>query len=892
MTRFHGRFHAVVFLIALAGAANLLAQDQIPQPQHRAKAEVKYVSRESLGNGVTLATMTNGLTVIVRENHAAPVATVRTFVRNTGSAYEGPDFLGAGLSHVLEHLVSGGSTRRRTEAEIRAIVDSMGGQTNAYTSNDLTSYHIDCPATRVNEAIALTADAMQNVVFAEEEYARELGVVQRELEMGEADRDRMMYNTMKRLVYTKHPIRIPTVGYLQVLQGVARQDIIDFYHQRYVPQDIIFVVVGDVDTDKVLAEVLDGFQGVRRGIDPPPLLEQEPQQASPREVRLEMPGATTKFAIAWPTVALQDPDLYPLDVASYLLTHGDSSRITKRLTVDEPLAVSVDSSSYTPGFVEGWFEVQVECEPGNVEKCARVIIEEVSRLKRDLVDEKELAKVKRQKAAEHVFSQQTVQDQAESLGRSYLSTNDPLFDDQYVKGIQRVTPEQIQTAARRYFRPEKENTVTISPIGSKLGEAGGGALAAAESEVMKKLLPNGLTVLVKRHAVQPLVTMQVFVKAGIISDTDAKSGRAALSTAVMDKGTQKYTAEQIAQYFDSIGGGLSVASQRNSSYLTCATLADDFPTAFDYCHQVLFRPTFPEGEFKKQQQQQLTRISARKGNPQAEVLDFWTTKLPESTPFHRTVEGRIDTVSKLTVADAKEFHRTYFAPNNMVLAIYGDIDPKETMARVEATFGREPKNDLKFPTFKDEHFSAKPQTAVLKNQQQGTSMVLMSYPSVSVYAEKEREALEVLGGVLTGGGSGRLFEELRGARLVYYVFGFEMTGLAPGYYLFMAQTRPETASEVVERISANVEKVRKEGIPKDELGNAKGRLIAAHALKDTTPGEQAFQAALNELYGLGYDYDKTYDERISRVTSDDIQAVVAKYFRNPLVITTQPEAAE
>lgn len=891
MTHFHGRPVIAAFAF-LFFAPHLFAQGQVPQPQHRAKAEVKYASREALGQGVTMATMTNGLTVIVRENHAAPVATVRSYVKNTGSVYEGR-WLGAGLSHLVEHLVSGGSTTKRSEEEIRKIIDSMGGRTNAYTSNNITAYHIDCPAKRAGEAIELIADAMQHVTFEQDEYLREMGVVQRELEMGEAERDRVGYQAMKQLVYTEHPMRHPIIGYLSVLQGITRQDVIDFYNSRYVPQNITFAVVGDVETDKVLDEVLANFKKFHRTRDTGPVLADEPEQASARKTRIEMPGETTVFTVAWPTVELQHPDLYPLDVASYLLTEGDSSRLTKRLKIDQPLAVSVDSASYTPGFVKGWFQVEVECKPENVEKCRRAIIEEVTRLAREPIAEKELARVKRQKAAEHVFGQQTVQSQAESLGRMFLSTGDPLFDDQYVRGIQRVTPEQIERVARRYFRPERENTVVIQPIG---GEQGGseGALAAAESDVIKKVLPNGLTLLVKRHAVQPLVTVQAFVKAGILSDTDAKSGRAALATSLMTRGTKKYTAEQIAEYFDSIGGAISVDSQRNSSYLTCAVLKDDFTTALDYCHQVLMHPTFPSGEFQKEQQQQLTRIARRKAHPQTEVLDYWTTLLPESTPYHRTVEGRVDTVAKLTTADMNEFHGRYFVPQNMVLAVFGDVDPQQTIALLEKKFGGAPKGEFAFPNFDNAHFSKKTRREVLKNQQQDTSMVLISYPSVSVHAEKERAALDVLSGVLTGGGGagGRLFEELRGARLVYYVFGFEMTGLAPGYYLFMAQTRPETADEVVERIRKNLDKIRQEGIPQDELAEVKEKLIAGHALRNTTPGEQAFQAALHELYGLGYDYDESFDQRIGAVSSDDVQAVVAKFFNNPLILSTQPETGE
>jgi zinc protease len=212
----------------------LAAQDispQAPPPGNghvpKAKAEVHYISRESLGKGVTLAELSSGMNVIVQEDHSAPLATVRCYVRNTGSAFEGADN-GAGLSHVLEHLVAGGTTTHRTEAQIREILDSLGGQTNAYTSNDITAFYIDCPGPSASVAIELVAQEMQSAVIPENEYQREMGVVQRELEMGEATRNRVLYNAMKQLMYTIHPIRHPTIGYLAVVQQIKRDEVIAF----------------------------------------------------------------------------------------------------------------------------------------------------------------------------------------------------------------------------------------------------------------------------------------------------------------------------------------------------------------------------------------------------------------------------------------------------------------------------------------------------------------------------------------------------------------------------------------------------------------------------------------------------------------------------------------
>ncbi len=857
-----------------------------------AKAEIVYSSKQTLGKGVTLARITNGMTVIVQENHSAPVATVRCYVHNTGSAYEGKN-LGAGLSHMLEHLVAGGSTKRRTYDQIREILDSLGGHTNAYTTDSVTTFLIDCPASGVSVAIELIADNMQNSTIPENEYQREWGVVQRELEMGEADRSSMLYDTLKQLIYSEHPVRHPTIGYLAVVQQVKRDEVIAFYKNRYVPQNMTFVVVGDVKTDDVLETVLEMFKNFQRTTERFEHLPVEPEQASPRSTRLEMEGDTTQFAVAWPTVPLQDPDLYALDVASFILGHGDSSRLVKRLEIEQPLALDVSCISNTPGFVKGWFEVEAKCDPKNVEAVQKIIFEEIERLKTEPVSATELAKAKRQKAADHVFQQQTAESQAELLSESYRSTGDPLFDSRYVDAIQKVTPEQIREVASKYFLQQRLNTVVIEPLGTRAAQDAASEEKDAETPVLKKQLPNGLTVLLKRQAALPLVTIQAYVKAGAVADTPETQGLASLTTELLEKGTKKFSAEQIAEYFDSIGGTLSLNSQSNTSYLQAAVLKEDAGKSLEYVYQVLFEPTFPADEFAKAKEVRLERIGDRKAEPRAEIMDFWAKQLPPGSPYSRTPLGIQATVSKLTSADCKKFHKAFFVPNNMVLSVYGDIDPAAVLKQIEASFGRVPKADaFKWPGFS---LTQTPLTADLvkhlQHQKQNTAMVLIGFPTVAVRDEKTRAALDVLDAVLTGGGAagGRLHEELRDEQLVYYVFGMQMTGFAPGYFVFLAQTRPESVPQVVERIRAGIDKIQNEGIPEDEFEKAKAKLVVSHAMRNTTPIERAFQASLDELYGLGYDFEKSYPDRIGKVKIDDVVAVVKKYFEHGVVATSSTD---
>lgn len=884
------------FLVPADAAA---PKGQKPPPKAEAEEEAppekeRYLSRQKLDKGVTLARMSNGMTVVVQENHAAPVATVRSYIHNTGSAYEGK-FLGDGLSHLLEHLVAGGTTTKRSEEEIRKIMDTLGGQTNAYTSDDVTAFYIDCPAKGVMTAINLIAENMQFSVIPEKEYRREMGVVMRELEMGESERSRVLHNSMKKLIYFENPTRHPTIGYSSLVSKVDRQEVIDFYKDRYVPENMLFVVTGDVDTDKVLDAVLENFENFARTAERQVILPEEPPQASPRSMRMEMEGPSVHFCIGWPTVRLQHPDLYPLDVASFILTNGDSSRLTRRLKIERPLVNSISSASYTPGFVKGWFQVVVECEPANVQLVSDIIMEEIERLQSQPVSAEELAKAKRQKAAEHVFNQQTVQNQAEILASSYLSTGDPLFDEQYVAGIQKVTPQEIQDVARRYFRPESQNTVLIEPLGSKQQQLEQTATQAPESPFVLKTLPNGLKVLLKRNPIIPLVSLQVYARAGSVSDTPETSGLASLASSLMEKGTKKYSGEQIADYFDGVGGTFAVSSQRNTTFLQSTVLKENFDESLDYAYQVLFQPTFSEEEFAKLQKLQLNRIAARTANPQTEILDFWSEELPASSPYHRSVLGEKKTVEKLTVADCRAFHSKFFVPSNLVLAVVGDIDVDKTFARLEKLFGAVPRGKaIDWPKYGDNPPLAANEVKHLTNQKQNTAMVVMGYPIVSIYDHKMRATLELLEAMLTGGGGagGRLHEELRGERLVYYVFGIQITGYAPGYFLFMAQTRPETLNEVVSRIEANLKQIAEKGIPSDEFAKAKVMLAAAHALRNTTASEQASQAAIDELYGLGFDYEKGYDERIAKVTLEEVVAAVKKYFQHAVIATSAPAASE
>jgi len=863
----------------------------------------RYTSVRTLPMSVTLAQLHNGLTVIVQENHVAPVATVRCYVKNTGSAFEGRH-LGAGLSHVLEHVVAGGSTTRRSEEQIRKTIETFGGATNAYTTNEMTSFFIDCPAKNTLAAVDLVADEMQHAAFVPVEFARELKVVRRELADDEVDRGRVLYEMLDQTVYTTHPARHPVIGYLEVLNRTTNQAIIDFYHERYVPNNQVFVVVGDVKTQEVLDRVARQWQGTPRGYETYVPLPDEPLQVSPRESVREMDGPAYDLALAWPTVDLAHPDLYALDLAANILGDGESSRLLRRLKHDRPLVLSISAASNTPHYVRGYFAVTATAPPETWQQASAAILQEVYRLRDEPVDPVELAKAKKQKAADLVFQRQTVQQAADSLGRSYVGTGDPLFDEEYTRQIQKVTAEEVRGAARRWFVAERLNRAIIAPPGGAPKPAAE-ASAAAAGAVRLVRLPNGLRVLVRRAANLPLVNLQAYVLAGSTADSPRQAGRSALVAEMLQRGTAHYSATQIADYFDSIGGQFGIHAGRFTVYASATVLREDFPKAAEVLAECFTRPTFPAAELAKAKQLALGGLAQRSADPHAEIAEAFYDALPHASPYHVDPEGKAATVEALTQRDMAAYHAQYFVPANMLVTVFGDIDPDAAQTLVQRQFSPLPPGEappsgypgVRAPGLKAPAPQAPPsntlQESIVRHKQtnKDTGMLMLGYPCESIFEKKDHAAMIVLQTILSGYSypGGWLHEELRGAGLVYFVQATELTGPMPGFFVILSQTQPDKLDEVVIRIRRNLAQAKEGKIPAGDFPAAIRQIVAMHAQENTTLAEQAQQAALDELYGLGYDYEKTFDGRIEAVTLDDVIRVARKYFNRSVLVTSSPE---
>jgi zinc protease len=384
--------------------------------------------------------------------------------------------------------------------------------------------------------------------------------------------------------------------------------------------------------------------------------------------------------------------------------------------------------------------------------------------------------------------------------------------------------------------------------------------------------------------------MQCIVKAGTHGETDETNGVAALTAALMTRGTEKFTADQIAEYFDSIGGSISADSGRNTLYVSCEVLKDDFAEAFRYFSQVALKPTFPRDEFEDRKAEALLAIGQRRADTFAEAGEFLHDTFPKTTTLRRIIGGRKETVAKLTVDDCRRFHARYFVPQNMVVTVFGDIDPERALALVRETFGAlTPAADFTFPTpagLKLERSI----TAHKTTQRPDTAVVILAYPSTDFTQDKENAALLVLTTILAGydGGGGWLFRDLRGAGLVYIVTAANNPSLATGYFSVIAQTRPDQLPEAIRRIKENLAKAARGEFTEEEFHRAKQNILNARARENETLAARAQQAGFDEVLGLGYDHNDQFEEQIKAVTLDDVKRAAKQYLDRYIQVTTGP----
>ena len=842
-----------------------------------------------------VAVLSNGMRVVLKQYKVAPIVAVRMYVR-TGSIYEDP-YLGAGLSHLFEHLLAGGSTVTRSEEQSRLLLLKIGGDSNAYTTYDHTCYHINTAGKYLDTAVDLLSDWITRPAFPDSEFQRELGVVQRELERSSDDPETQLQQLTMKLLFADHPAQFPVIGYKQDIQTLTKQDVVNYWRNRYIPDNVIVSICGDIDLDQATATILKYFADFTRRPLNQVVLPEAPKIVSPRSATKKMEVNAAILNMGWPSIRLTDPDLYALDLASFILTAGPSSRLTSDLVYRQRLAVSVGGSSWTPEWARGVFDVQVRCPPANLVKVRQAVLNAVAKLANEPVSKEELAKAKRQKTAEYVQSLEKVDTLGAMMALDLMSTGDPHFSAGYVDRIQKVTAEDIQEAARKYLQIDNLANVLVAPRKADLAEweqATATKVLGQPGPIKMVKLDNGLRILLQKNPATPTVSIQFYGLGGLLAEKPRNNGISNLMAEASLRGTKSRSGDQVADFFDSIGASVDAGAGSNTFYYKAEVLMENLPDALAVFADVVLNPSFAPDALEEVRKPILDQIRAIDENWRSELFQYVRKKYFGQHPYAMDPMGRIDSVSSLTPDDLRRFHDQYLAGPSCILAIFGDIDEAEVEQQVRQVFANLPSD--KAPTLA----SAVPSDAnpgklfiKAKSPDRQVAGVSVAFPSVGFTDVKDRMAMTVLDTIVSGYQmpSGWLHEALRGGtnKYVYEVHALNWTGLTGGFLPAYAGTQPEQVSKVISIIRDLMAKAHDGKFDAEELQRAKGVILTTELLDRQTNAARAALAALDELYGLGYTFSDKLPELMESIHMEDVQAVGRKFLENPVIVVVTPD---
>lgn len=886
---------------ALAIFVGLLAIYLVPmihRDRAAASARVEPLVKRISGEGgieILKYQLTNGLTVILQENHATPVVALNMWVK-AGSANETDKE--AGISHVFEHMLFKG-TKKRPVGMIAKEVESAGGIINAFTSFDHTVYYLILASRFFDTGLDILADAIQSSSFDPGELEKEKEVVLEEWRRSQDIPSSFLSDRLFSTSYQRHPYGRPVIGYKDTIVSLTREQMLNYFRKWYIPNNMALVIVGDFNAREIMPKVEQAFQGFDRKSDPHQKRVVEPPQEELKSIILNKNISQTYMSLAFHIPDIKNIDTYPLDVLSLILGQGESSRLYHRVKTERQSVHTVYAAAYTPKD-PGLLIIGAIMEAKKVGRALEDILREVYRLRTEEVSPQELEKAKVNLESDFVYQRETVQGQARALGYFETTTGDVGYQQEYLKQIAKVTPADIQRVANLYLKhsnltaglllPQDSPSVIDSVEIKRIAERTSAEMEtvraqpqtlpealAQPKEVKKVVLENGITLLIKESHAIPITAMTAVFLGGIRFETRENNGISNFMASMLTKGTHARTALELAIEVESMAGSIDGFSGMNSFGVTGKFLQSYFVKGLELMADILTNPSFDESELEKKRTDILAAIKRQDDDLTSCVSNLFSSTLYGQHPYGMTILGTEESTKKLTRQDLLEFYRRYTVAENLVLAIVGDVNAGEVIDKVKRVFRSFPRVPLKTPEIP--RVLPPSETRVKEaNKEKNQAHLIFGFLGTTL-DDSDRYPLEILNAILSGQG-GRLFLELRDRQsLAYSVSSFSREGLEPGSIGVYIGTSPDKVEKALAGIQEELRKVITEPVSAEELERAKKYLVGTYEIGLQSGASQASDIAFNERYGLSHDFYRRYPQKLFGVTAEDVLRVARKYIQ-------------
>ncbi|MGO4882986.1 MAG: M16 family metallopeptidase [Bryobacteraceae bacterium] len=827
----------------------------------------------------------NGLTVIVHEDHKAPIVAVN-FWYHVGSKNEKRGK--TGFAHLFEHLMFGGSQHAKG-VYIKALESVGATDLNGTTAWDRTNYFEDVPTSALDYTLWMESDRMAYLDLSQATLDLQRGVVQNEKRQGENEPYRLTEEYIPENTYpAEHPYSWDVIGEMADLDAASFKDVQEWFKTYYGPSNVVLVLAGDIDLQTAKAKVEKYFGDIPPG---PPVVHQQvwiaKMTGTHREITRERVPLPRVYMV-WNVPQFGSADSDYLDLVTSVLGQGKTSRLYKRLIYDDQISsdVTVYNDSREIG---GQFVIQVTARPGhNLDELEKAIDEELARFVKDGPSAEEVQRVSTQYVAGFLRGVERIGGfggSSDRLAQYAVYTGDPDGYKVTLKRVRGATPDDLKGAANRWLT-DGVYIADVLPFPDYKAAATGAdrsklpALGPPPELKLPKLqrvtLSNGLKViLAERHDV-PLVNFWLATDAGYAADQFAKPGTAKLTGALLIDGTRTRNALQITDQTALLGAELRGYSNLDYSYVQLSALKAKLGPSLELFADVIRNPSFPEADFKREQKLQLDAIEQEQKEPFSMALRVFPRLLYGSGHAYGnplTGSGTTASVQKITRDDLVKFHDTWFRPNNSTLVVTGDTTLGELTPKLEALFDGWKTGPVPAKNVSTVPLPSKSIVYIVDKPGATQSLILAGHVSLPPNAQMEA-AIQAMNDDMGGTFGSRLNMDLREDKhWAYGAFSFLLGAHAQRPFLVFAPVQTDKTKESLAEVNKEVRAMLSDRpVTAEEL---------AHIQANETLSLPGSRETLNSVgysimdllqYGWPDDYYQTLAGRIRALKTTDLDA--------------------
>ncbi|AFY53282.1 putative Zn-dependent peptidase [Rivularia sp. PCC 7116] len=913
----------VLFLSSKSNDSKLLAASKCVN--NRKELVTRENTTLTVAENARKTTLENGLTVITKEVHTAPVVTVQVWYK-VGTRNE---TLGVnGIAHQLEHMMFKGTKSR--PVQFGKLFSALGSDSNAFTSHDQTVYYGTAERNKLKALLTLEADRMQNAVIDARQLASEKQVVISELKGYENSPEYRLNRALMRATFPNHPYGLPVGGTEKDVENFTLEKVKQYYKNFYSPDNAVLVIVGDFDTSKTIGSVKQIFAKIPKNqnidsIDSKTEVNNKHSLDNYSEIShasqpivLKQPGSAPLFQAIYPLPSAKHQDVPALDVMDYILAEGRNSRLYQAL-VNSGKASDVSASVISLQDA-GWYELLVTANSTSKLSQVKLIVErEISNLANKKVTLEELNRAKAQLEASIILSNRDITSLAMQLGNDEATTGDYTYTDRYLAAIKKVTVEDIQRVAQKYLQQQRQTVGFFKPNNTAAKENSenkeipthrsehfskstlrnsdvtkylppvDSTIASTSRFIPEKFtLPNGLEILLLPDKSTSTLTLGGYIKAGSEFDPENKAGLAALVADNLVNGTKSKDALSIAKSLGDCGASLDFKTYREGVYLEGNSLSDDLSVLVKTLGDVIKNPTFPRGQLQLARKQALVSLKQDLDNPeQVAQRTFLQAVFPKTHPAYSFPSE--ESLQQITHKDVVDFQKKHYRPDTTVLALVGDFEPARVKKLLEREFGgwqvsgktplaEYPPVDL-------------PKSIVRFNPVvPGKAQAITFMGNKAIKRQDPRYyAAKVLNHILGGDTlSSRLGSQIRDRLgLTYGIYSNFLAGKNSGTFLIEMQTSPEDTSKAIASTRQLLEDLHKKGVTPAEVETAKHNLTGNYNVSLASPNELTYRIIKNNVLGLDAEELRSYTEKIKAVTAAQVnQAARELLHPDKIVVVT------